>query len=98
MAKKNKEVVVEEVVEVLPRYVASIQDKKDETCYKDFYESDRLDQVKAKAEQESKEAGRSVIVFDRKGLGIIERYVVEKAELKVFNPAEKKQKPIKRGR
>jgi hypothetical protein len=93
MAKK-KEVQdeKEDKEEVLPRYVASIQDEKDKTCYKDFFESNKLDQTKVKAEQESKDVGRSVIIFDRKGFGIIERYVIEQEKVEV------EKKPIKRGR
>lgn len=90
---KKKVSEEEEVIEILPRYVASIQDEKDKTCYKDFYESDKLDQTKSKAEQESKDVGRSVIIFDRKGMGIIERYVIEQEK------TEPEKKPIiKRGR
>jgi hypothetical protein len=97
MAKKKKvEEVIEEKeekIEVLPRYVASIQDEKDQSCYKDFYESDKLDQAKLKAEQESKDVGRSVIIFDRKGMGIIDRYVIEQEK-----KPEPEKKLVKRGR
>ncbi len=53
-----------------PRYVAGLQDAKQTNLYKDFFESEALDKVKAQASAEAKSQGRPCIVYDRK-VGLI---------------------------
>jgi len=78
------------------RYTASLQDKTDFSCYKDFFESEKLEEAKTECDEAADKNQRSAIVFDRKLPGIVYRKVIErekKEEVKaVPAPARKGKK------
>ena len=47
------------------RYVASLQDVTDSSCYKDFFESNTFTEAKEKADEAAEKHQRSALVFDR---------------------------------
>jgi len=61
-----------------PRFVASLQDVTDFQCYKDFFESQKLNEAQAKADEAAEKHQRSAIVFDRKLMEIVHRKVIER--------------------
>lgn len=61
------------------RYVASLQDTIDPQCFKDFFESDKLEETKQKANEASEKHKRDALVFDRK-FGTVYKKTIEKAE------------------
>lgn len=70
------------------RYVVSLQDEKDKTCYKDLEEFDVFENAKLKAQELSDKFNRSTIIWDKKTSFITERIVKEqkteeKAEQKI---------------
>ena len=76
------------------RYVVSLQDVKDINCYKDFFESEKLDDAKKECEETADKNKRSAVVYDRKVMEIVHRKVIEGEK-----PAEKEKVPApKRGR
>jgi hypothetical protein len=76
------------------RYTAGLQDATDVCCYKDFFESEKLDEAKRECEEAAARSQRSAIVYDRKLMEIVYRKVIER-EKKV---EEKKALPPRRGR
>ena len=75
-----------------PRFVASLQDVTDKSCYKDFFESEKLEVTKQKADDAAEKYQRSVIIFDRKMMEITYRKVIQ---LEVI---PEKTPPPRRGR
>jgi hypothetical protein len=75
------------------RFVASLQDVTDKSCYKDFFESEKLDETKQKVDEAVEKYQRSAIVFDRKMVEVIYRKVIQSKEVE---PA--KTLPPRRGR
>ena len=49
-----------------PRYVVSLQTVDDRSCYKDFFETDKLEEAKREADEAAEQNQRSTLVFDRK--------------------------------
>ena len=78
-----------------PRYVASLQDVTDPSCYKDFFEGEKQEEAKERAEAKAKEAGRSTLVYDRKAMAIIHKVVVS---LSSVNSPQPVVPSLKRGR
>lgn len=76
-----------------PRYVASLQDVTDTSCYKDFFEGEVFEEAKAKAEEAADKHQRSTLVYDRKLMAITHKKVIEKAKTEVEKPV-----PPRRGR
>lgn len=74
-----------------PRYVAGIQDAKDKTCYKDFFESEKLSEVKEVAKADNN--GLEIIIFDRNLQQIIERITPEKT---LAEEPKQENKPLTR--
>lgn len=77
------------------RYVTSLQDTVDLSCYKDFFECDTFKQAQEKADEAAEKHQRNALVFDRKEHGTVYKKVIEskdKPEVKVPPPK------IKRGR
>jgi pyruvate/2-oxoacid:ferredoxin oxidoreductase alpha subunit len=60
------------------RFVAALQDVIDPQCYKDFFESDKLCDAKAKADEAAEKYQRSVLVFDREQCETSYKKVIEK--------------------
>jgi hypothetical protein len=96
------------------RYVASLQDEIDRDCYKDFFESDKLEETKQHADERAEKYQRSAVVFDRR-FGIVYKKEIKRTgdtEVKVVKPIISKRSkvvtkpepvsestpPIKRGR
>jgi hypothetical protein len=79
-----------------PRYVASLQDVADPVCYKDFFEGEKQEEAKEKAEAKAQEAGRSTLVYDRKAMAIIHKVTVERADAPAAKVAP--VKPSTRGK
>ena len=48
-----------------PRFVTSLRDVKDTTCYKDFFETETLSKAKERADEKALEVSRPVLVYDR---------------------------------
>ncbi len=63
------------------RYTASLQDKTDFSCYKDFFESEKLEEAKKECDTAADKNQRSAIVFDRKLPGIVHRKVIEREKV-----------------
>lgn len=82
-----------------PRYVASITSCSDLSCYKDFFESEKLEEAKEKADEAALKYQFSALVYDRKVGGIIYKKVIEmgnkEPELKVVPPPRRGRKPKK---
>lgn len=76
-----------------PRYVASLQDVVDLSCYKDFFESEKFENAKVKAEDAAEKHQRSAIVYDRKLMAITHKKVIEKEKPEIVKP-----KQLKRGK
>lgn len=74
------------------RYTAGLQDKTDKCCYKDFFESDKLDEAKKECDDAADNNQRSAIVYDRKLMEIVYRKVIE------TDKKEEKPVPPRRGR
>ncbi len=70
-----------------PRYVAGLRDPNDPTCYKDFFEGDKLAEVQAEADSAAERQKRNTIVYDRKMHDIIYRKVVQE-EAKAAQPSK----------
>jgi hypothetical protein len=49
-----------------PRYVVSLQTVDDRSCYKDFFETNKLEEAKREADEAAERSQRSTLVFDRK--------------------------------
>jgi hypothetical protein len=79
-----------------PRFVASIQDAKDKSLYKDFFESEKLGETKLRAEQEVAAVGRPALIFDRHEHWVIDKILPEGEA--VEPPKEEKPSPKRRGR
>lgn len=62
------------------RYVASLQSPTVKNCYIDFVGGDVLKEVKEQAYEESLDAGRPIIIFDRKNQEFVERFNPETEE------------------
>lgn len=92
------------------RYVASLQDVADRTCYKDFFESNKFEETRQKADDEAEKYQRSTVVFDRQH-GIVYKKEVKRAgdeaikvvksvvkrTAKTAKPETAEPKPVKRG-
>jgi len=76
-----------------PRYVASLQDVTDKQCYKDFFEGDKFEEAKQKAEDAAEKYQRSSLVYDRKLMAITHKKVIELKKIE-----EKPAPPPRRGR
>jgi len=74
-----------------PRYVAGVQDDKDRSCYKDFFETETLHEAKTKADEKSAKVKFSTLVFDRKLMEIVYKKVVVKDEVKIPQRGKKKK-------
>jgi hypothetical protein len=75
-----------------PRYVAGLQDKTDISCYKDFFEGDKAEEARQKAEDAAERHQRSTIVFDRKMQEIIHRKVIASKTEVVEKPAPQQKR------
>jgi hypothetical protein len=60
------------------RFVASLQDVIEPQCYKDFFESDKLNEAQEKADEAAEKHQRSVLIFDRQRCEISYKKVIEK--------------------
>lgn len=78
-----------------PRYIASLQDVIDLSCYKDFFESEKFEVAKVKAEDAAEKHQRSAIVYDRKLMAITHKKVIEKEKKVEEKPQPKKGKKSK---
>ena len=78
------------------RYTASLQDKTDKSCYKDFFESEKLEDAKKECDEAADKNQRSAIVYDRKLMSIVHRKVIEtvKKEEEKAVPARKGKKKV----
>jgi hypothetical protein len=63
------------------RYVVGLRDKEDTQCYKDFFETEKFEEGKRKAEELFERYRRSIIIFDRKLLTVIFRKELKKGEI-----------------
>jgi len=76
------------------RFVASLQDVKDFSCYKDFFESDTLVAAKEKADEAAEKHQRSVLVFDREQSEVTYKKVIDNQKKVEVKP----EPPPRRGR
>lgn len=76
------------------RYTAGLQDKTDKCCYKDFFESEKLDEAKKECDETAEKNQRSAIVYDRKMFEIVHRKVIvtEKPEENKPSPPPRRGK------
>ena len=77
------------------RYDVSLQTEKDPTCYKDFYYCDTLTEAKEKADKEGSKVGRRVMVYDRKEIAIVHRYIPPPPPPEVKDEEKKPEKKQK---
>lgn len=63
-----------------PRYTASLQTIKDKTCYKDFFESEKLAETTEAAKAEALKTGRAAMIFDRRVHEVIQRIPAKEIE------------------
>jgi hypothetical protein len=83
--------------EVMPRYVAGLRDVTDSSCYKDFFESDTLEEAQKEADFAAEKHGRNTIVFDRRPFGdIVYRKVVQTEEKAAVVTPPVKQKQMRK--
>ena len=75
-----------------PRYTVGLQDVKDKTCYKDFFETEKLIDAKEKAIEGMNKHKRATIVWDRTGAGIIHRETPPEQVVQEQPPSIKKKK------
>jgi len=75
-----------------PRYVASLQDTKERTCFKDFHEGEKLEEAKQQADKAGKKHCREALVYDRIAMQIIYKFIPEKKEEPVSEVKEKAKK------
>lgn len=79
------------------RYTASLQDKTEKCCYKDFFESEKLEEAKKECDEAADNNKRSAIVYDRKLMEIVHRKVIEtekKEEKSVAPPPRRGRKKV----
>ena len=79
------------------RYQASLQNVTDVCCYKDFFESEKLDEAKKECDEAAERSQRSAVVYDRKLMTIVHRKVIErekKSEEKNALPPKRGKKPV----
>ena len=69
-----------------PRYVVGLQTADDRSCYKDFFETNKFEEAKTKADEAAEKNQRSTLVFDRK-FGIV--YKKE-----IVQPTDSADKPV----
>lgn len=80
------------------RYVSGLQDAADKSCYKDFFESNKLEEAKQQADECAETRQRSTIVFDRKDNGIIYKKEIKRDGDKEVKTVviEKRNKSVKK--
>lgn len=60
-----------------PRYVVSLQTVDDRSCYKDFFETNKLEEAKREADEAAEKNQRSTLVFDRKFGTVYKKEIVK---------------------
>lgn len=73
-----------------PRYVVSLQTVDDKSCYKDFFETDKLEEAKREADEAAERSQRSTLVFDRK-FGTVYKKEIVRSNDSVVKPVAKHQ-------
>jgi len=73
-----------------PRYVVSLQTVDDRSCYKDFFETNKLEEAKKEADETAERSQRSTLVFDRK-FGTIYKKEIVRPNDTVVKPVAKPQ-------
>jgi len=73
-----------------PRYVVSLQTVDDRSCYKDFFETNKLEEAKKEADEAAERSQRSTLVFDRKFGTVYNKEIVRPNDV-VVKPVAKPQ-------
>lgn len=73
-----------------PRYVVGLQTVDDRSCYKDFFETDKLEEAKREADEAAERSQRSTLVFDRK-FGTVYKKEIVRPNDTVVKPVAKPQ-------
>ncbi len=74
------------------RYVASLQDTIDKSCYKDFFECDTFKEAQEKADASAEKHQRNALVYDRKEQNITYKKVIESKDTPEIKPPAPKSK------
>jgi len=80
-----------------PRYVVGLQTVDDRSCYKDFFETDKLEEAKREADEGAERNQRSTLVFDRKFGKVYKKEIVQSTD-SVVKKALVEELPVKKGR